>query len=146
MFATSQSGDNPSRAPCQPRRGLRRRDAALYVGVSPTTFDAWVADGLIPHGKRRGGVLLWDVKALDRVLDDFFGDSQDEDNPWHAPAEVPAEGEGRAALCPKERPINPAAVRAFLSGRTEGVSGVSEVACWDDHYSAWVFCPEGKLQ
>lgn len=53
-------------------RGLRREMAALYVGVSPSKFDAWVSEGLMPQARRIGGVALWDREALDAALDDLF--------------------------------------------------------------------------
>lgn len=51
----------------RPRRGLRREDAAFYVGVSPSTFDKWVEDGTMPRLIRRGGVGLWDTRLIDRA-------------------------------------------------------------------------------
>jgi len=35
-------------------RGLRREDAAFYVGVSPATFDEMVKDGRMPQPKKVG--------------------------------------------------------------------------------------------
>jgi hypothetical protein len=46
-------------------RGLRRQTAAYYVGVSPTKFDEWVAQGLMPQPKQEGGVVVWDRLNLD---------------------------------------------------------------------------------
>lgn len=51
------------------RRLLRRPEAAAYVGASATTFDAWIASGLMPQGRRIGGVVVWDVRALDEAVD-----------------------------------------------------------------------------
>lgn len=61
-----------------PPRGMRREDAARYVGVSPTKFSQWVADGLMPEGRRVEGVTLWDRLALDDAMNALF-DDQPED-------------------------------------------------------------------
>jgi len=50
-------------------RGLRRQGAARYVGVSPTKFDEWVAQGLMPQPKQEGGVVVWDRLELDAAFD-----------------------------------------------------------------------------
>lgn len=39
--------------------GYRRPEAAAFVGVSPTTFDAWVKGGRMPAPRKIGGVVLW---------------------------------------------------------------------------------------
>ena len=51
------------------RRGLRRQDAATYVGVSATKFDQWCADGRMPPGFAVDGVRLWDVRDLDEAFE-----------------------------------------------------------------------------
>jgi hypothetical protein len=53
---------------CAPR-GLRRLDAAAYIGVSPSKFDDWVLRGLMPSPKRQDGVVVWDRFALDLAFD-----------------------------------------------------------------------------
>jgi predicted DNA-binding transcriptional regulator AlpA len=50
-------------------RGLRRPAAAHYVGVSPTKFDEWVAERLMPQPKQEGGVVVWDRLELDAAFD-----------------------------------------------------------------------------
>ncbi len=50
-------------------RGLRRDDAAAYVGVSPSKFDQWVEQGVMPRPKRRDRVVIWDRRALDAAFD-----------------------------------------------------------------------------
>ncbi len=53
-------------------RMLSREEAATYVGVSPTLFDAEVAGGMWPQPIRRGaagGRVTWDRCALDNALD-----------------------------------------------------------------------------
>ena len=61
-----------------PPRGMRRIEAARYVGIGTTTFDAWVADGRLPAGVKEGGVVLWDRLALDAAMDALF-DAHPED-------------------------------------------------------------------
>ena len=51
------------------RRGLSRVEAAAYVGVGATKFDAMVSDGRMPHPKRIDGRKVWDVRALDASFD-----------------------------------------------------------------------------
>lgn len=46
-------------------RGLKREDAAFYVGVSPATFDQMVQDGRMPKPKRVGKRTIWDRRQLD---------------------------------------------------------------------------------
>lgn len=58
--------------PDWPRR-LSRAQAAIYVGLSPTSFDAEVAAGRMPHPIDRGRRKLWDRVAIDRVLDSEIG-------------------------------------------------------------------------
>lgn len=66
-----------------PRRGLRRDDAALYIGVSPSKFDQMVADGRMPKPKRVDGCVIWDRMRLDAAFDDLPGeDASDGDSEW----------------------------------------------------------------
>lgn len=64
-------------------RGLRREQAAAYVGVGVTLFDEMVADGRMPKPKCVNSRKVWD---RDR-LDEFFDTLPDDDaaNPWDAP-------------------------------------------------------------
>ncbi|MGY2053254.1 helix-turn-helix transcriptional regulator [Methylobacterium sp. JK268] len=64
-----------------PRRGLRREEAARYVGVSPSKFDEMARDGLVPRGKKVGGCVLWDLRRLDVALDALLGEDE-ASNPW----------------------------------------------------------------
>jgi len=58
----------PKRFPALPPRGLRRPDAASYVGVSPTKFDEWVSRASCPP-KRLDGVVIWDLRTIDAAFD-----------------------------------------------------------------------------
>jgi hypothetical protein len=60
--------------PNLPPRGLSRAEAAGYVGVSPTTFDAMVSERIIPRPGRYRRRLLWDRHQIDRALDAFFNE------------------------------------------------------------------------
>lgn len=70
------------RSKSQPRRGLRRTEAAIYVGISPTKFDDWVARGLMPKPKEQDGVVVWDVLALDTAFDALPDQSGDKASSW----------------------------------------------------------------
>lgn len=58
------------RSSTAPRRGLRRQEAAQYVGIGVTTFDEWVATGRMPQPMRPSpGIVLWDILELDTAFD-----------------------------------------------------------------------------
>lgn len=46
-------------------RGLRREDAARYIGISPTLFDRMRKEGRIPAPRDMFGVMIWDRHDLD---------------------------------------------------------------------------------
>lgn len=52
-----------------PRRGLSRQEAAEYLGVSPTTFDAMRAAGQIEPPRIIGSRKLWDIRDLDMAFE-----------------------------------------------------------------------------
>lgn len=54
-----------------PRRGLRRDEAAAYIGISPSKFDQAVADGRMPQPRTLDGCVLWDVREIDERFDDL---------------------------------------------------------------------------
>lgn len=62
-------------------RGLSRKDAAAYCGVSASTFDGLVRDGLMPCPKRLRSRVIWDRLALDRAFDALPGEGQDDGDP-----------------------------------------------------------------
>jgi predicted DNA-binding transcriptional regulator AlpA len=64
----------------QPRRGLSREEAAVYVGVSATKFDEMIVDGRMPKPKEIDARRVWDVHALDRAFDAL--PDVGEENPW----------------------------------------------------------------
>lgn len=61
------------------RRGLRRPDAAMYVGLGASKFDAMVKDGRMPKPKRVDGCVIWDVRELDLAFDNLPDDAEQED-------------------------------------------------------------------
>jgi Predicted transcriptional regulator len=66
-----------------PRRGLRRDEAAAYVGISPSKFDQAVSDGRMPRPRKLDGCVIWDVRELDAAFDDLPTDRQsDGGNEW----------------------------------------------------------------
>jgi len=49
--------------------GLRRGDAAMHCGVSPSFFDELVSKGILPAPRRLGGkVKVWVRQELDMAL------------------------------------------------------------------------------
>jgi hypothetical protein len=62
-----------NRAATQPRRGLDRDEAAIYVGVTMATFDQMVIDGRLPTPSEFDGELVWDLVQLDRAMDRLMG-------------------------------------------------------------------------
>jgi predicted DNA-binding transcriptional regulator AlpA len=66
----------------QPRRGLSRIEAAVYVGLGVTKFDELVAAGQMPKAKRFGGRVLWDIRELDMAFD-AIGSEGGEVNEWN---------------------------------------------------------------
>lgn len=81
----ARAADHPTAAALRPvpRRGLRRDEAALYVGISPSKFDEAVRDGRMPAPRRLDGCVIWDVRALDAAFDALpGGDSSSADDGW----------------------------------------------------------------
>jgi predicted DNA-binding transcriptional regulator AlpA len=63
-------------------RGLNREQAAAYIGVGLSKFDAMVEDGRMPKPKRVDRRKVWDIRALDLAFDDLPGDGGREINEW----------------------------------------------------------------
>ena len=70
------------RAAWGPYRGLRRDEAARYIGISPTKFDQLVAHGRMPKPVRIDGCVIWDLRQLDLAFDVLR--EPDQVNPWDA--------------------------------------------------------------
>jgi predicted DNA-binding transcriptional regulator AlpA len=65
-----------------PRRGLRREEAALYIGVGASKFDQLVRDGRMPKPVHIDGCVVWDLRKLDTAFDALM--DRDDRNPWDA--------------------------------------------------------------
>ena len=52
-----------------PRRGLSREEAAVYLGISPGTFDDLRKRGGVDLPRIIGGRKLWDIRDLDVAFD-----------------------------------------------------------------------------
>ena len=63
-------------------RGLSRREAAAYVGISPSLFDSLVKDGRMPGPKRINSRTIWDRLTLDEAFDALPDEESTIDNPW----------------------------------------------------------------
>ena len=63
-------------------RGLSRIVAAAYLGVSPSTFDRMILDGLMPKPKHIGARRIWDRRQLDLAFDDLPSDGENGDDVW----------------------------------------------------------------
>ena len=66
-------------------RGLSREQAAAYVGVSASLFDALVKDGRMPAPKRINARTVWDRLQLDAAFA-ALPSNDDPTNPWDAAA------------------------------------------------------------
>jgi predicted DNA-binding transcriptional regulator AlpA len=64
-------GIEPLRLETRWPRGLRREEAAHYVGVSPSKFDELVSDRRMPQPREIDRRLVWDVRELDAAFDDL---------------------------------------------------------------------------
>jgi predicted DNA-binding transcriptional regulator AlpA len=75
----------PKRQPRFLPRGMSRVEAAQYIGVSPSLFDAMVRDGRMPGPKRINTRTVWDRFALDQAFEAL--PDRDDCNPWDEAAE-----------------------------------------------------------
>jgi len=62
-------------------RGLSREQAAAYVGISPSLFDALVKDGRMPVPKRINSRTIWDRLQLDEAFT-ALPSNEAAANPW----------------------------------------------------------------
>jgi excisionase family DNA binding protein len=64
-------------------RGLRREEAARYVGISPSKFEQLVKDGRMPPPREIDGCRVWCRISLDAAFDDLPHVGQKPaGNPW----------------------------------------------------------------
>lgn len=74
----------PPLIPPQHCLGLNREEAATYVGVGHTTFDAMVADGRMPRPKTVGARRIWSRIELENAFARLPAEAQDDaaGDPW----------------------------------------------------------------
>lgn len=69
--------------------GLRREDAAAFLGLSPTTFDRMVSAGELPKAinLKSARVSVWDRRKLDEAFSTLSGWVPDgaDFNEWDRP-------------------------------------------------------------
>ena len=65
-----------------PRRGVSRTEAAIYIGVSETTFDKMVEDGRMPDPFFIGTRKVWDLRKIDAAFD-ALSDADCNDESWN---------------------------------------------------------------
>jgi predicted DNA-binding transcriptional regulator AlpA len=65
-------------------RGLSRKQAADYIGVSPSLFDEMVKDRRMPPPKRVNARTVWDVRQLDAAFDSLPSDDYDDRDPFES--------------------------------------------------------------
>lgn len=68
--------------PSLPPRGLSRVEAAQYIGVSPSLFDAMVKDGRMPAPKPINARKVWDRLKLDLAFEALPDMGGIVENPW----------------------------------------------------------------
>jgi predicted DNA-binding transcriptional regulator AlpA len=59
-----------------PRFAMRREEAAASMGISPSTWDKWVSDGIMPAGRKVGGIVLWHPDRVRDARDRLFEDPE----------------------------------------------------------------------
>ena len=64
-----------------PRRGLRRHEAAQYLGVSPSLFDQLIVERKMPKAIKIRACSVWDVHDLD-VSFEAMKSNDNEPSPW----------------------------------------------------------------
>ena len=66
-------------------RGLSRTDAALYLGVSPSTFDRLVSLRQMPQPRQASrNRVVWDRAEIDDCFDRLPKRGEPAGNPWHS--------------------------------------------------------------
>lgn len=66
-----------------PPYGLRRPEAAKYVGLGVTKFDQLVRDGRMPKPIALDTVKVWLREELEGALSDLADANPSIENPWH---------------------------------------------------------------
>ncbi len=64
------------------KRGLNRKEAAGYVGVSSSLFDELVEDGRMPKPFKINSRVIWDIRLIEDAFNEISMQSEQTDNPW----------------------------------------------------------------
>ncbi|MEP3679427.1 MAG: hypothetical protein ABJ327_25600 [Litoreibacter sp.] len=94
MIELARPIENAS-CPLPQRRGLSRVQAAGYIGVGASKFNAMVLDGRMPAPKKVDGRRIWDKNALDAAFDRLDENAHADSNPWDADDDNTIEIRGR---------------------------------------------------
>jgi hypothetical protein len=78
----SKSAAILAKLPTAPRRGLSRIEAATYIGIGLTKFDALVADGRMPGPRLIDSRKVWDIRRLDMAFDALPEEGEPEGGSW----------------------------------------------------------------
>jgi hypothetical protein len=81
------TNDKPSIVINMNPRGLKRKVAAAYMGVSPTTFDEMRKDGTVAPPRKYRGNKIFDVRDLDDAYENLPTDEKP--NSWDELLEEP---------------------------------------------------------
>jgi predicted DNA-binding transcriptional regulator AlpA len=65
-------------------RGMSRREAAAWIGVSPSLFDEMVSDGRMPPPKTINSRVVWDRWELDAAFSALPHKEQAAGEEWSA--------------------------------------------------------------
>ena len=65
------------------RCGLSRVEAAIYIGIGVTKFDALVAIGVMPKPKRIDHRRVWDILELDLAFNGLPDENGPADETWN---------------------------------------------------------------
>ena len=63
-------------------RGLSRTEAAAYIGISPSLFDAMVKDGRMPQPIAINTRRVWDKFKLDAAFEALDTDDASTEDEW----------------------------------------------------------------
>lgn len=69
--------------------GISREQAAAFIGISASTFDRLVYDGLMPDGRKIFGRIVWDVAEVAQAFrslprrSEAVDPKSKGDNPWN---------------------------------------------------------------
>jgi hypothetical protein len=83
VYAIMSRALSKIRTAALPRRGLSREEAAIYLGVSGSTFDELRSLGKIEPPRMIGARKLWDIRELDMAFDALPRENQQtESSSW----------------------------------------------------------------